>query len=172
MTPSHALPDVLAPGLSVVFCGTAAGETSASRGAYYAGPGNRFWRTLHVVGLTPMELKPEQFSTLPTFGIGLTDIVKHRAGNDCVLKESDVDVPSFRAKIRQFAPRFIAFNGKKAAAVFFGCSTGDVMFGEQLAREGETRVWVLPSTSGSARGFWTIEHWEKLASACQNPVRR
>ena len=41
------LPDVLEPGLRVVFCGTAAGKASARAGAYYAGPGNAFWPTLH-----------------------------------------------------------------------------------------------------------------------------
>jgi TDG/mug DNA glycosylase family protein len=44
-------PDLLAPNLSIVFCGTAVGNVSAQRGAYYAGPRNMFWPTLHnVVG--------------------------------------------------------------------------------------------------------------------------
>lgn len=49
----HVLPDVLEPGLKIVFCGTVAGRTSALRCAYYAGPGNKFWRMRHAVGLTP-----------------------------------------------------------------------------------------------------------------------
>ena len=52
------LPDLLAPGMRVVFCGTAPGTASARAGAYYAGPGNRFWATLHEVGLTPILLAP------------------------------------------------------------------------------------------------------------------
>lgn len=39
-------PDLLAPHLRLVFCGTAAGNVSAARGAYYAGPGNQFWPIL------------------------------------------------------------------------------------------------------------------------------
>jgi len=54
------LPDVLAPGLAIVFCGTAVGTVSARRRAYYAGPGNAFWPTLHRVGLTPRQLLPEE----------------------------------------------------------------------------------------------------------------
>ena len=43
---AEVLPDILQPGLRVVFCGTAAGRASAKARAYYAGPGNSFWKTL------------------------------------------------------------------------------------------------------------------------------
>jgi TDG/mug DNA glycosylase family protein len=58
------LDDLLRPGLRIVICGTAAGERSAKLGAYYAGPGNKFWRTLHKVGLTPRALIPAEFREL------------------------------------------------------------------------------------------------------------
>lgn len=51
------LPDVLVPGLKVVFCGNAAGTVSARKGAPYAGPGNYFWRALHEVGLEAYDLE-------------------------------------------------------------------------------------------------------------------
>src|SRR4051812_44186349 len=76
------LPDVLAPGLNVVFCGTAAGAVSAARGCYYAHPQNKFWRALHLSGLTPRLLAPEEFAALPSFGLGLTDIAKTVCGMD------------------------------------------------------------------------------------------
>lgn len=47
------LHDILAPNLDIVFCGTAVGNVSAQRNAYYAGPDDMFWPTLHTVGLTP-----------------------------------------------------------------------------------------------------------------------
>ena len=37
--------------LKLVVCGTAAGDRSAQLGQYYAGPGNKFWRTLASLGL-------------------------------------------------------------------------------------------------------------------------
>jgi len=80
------LPDLLLPGLRVVFCGTAAGTVSALRGAYYAGPGNRFWATLAATGLTPRRLAPEEFPQLLRFAIGLTDLAKSVSG-------ADVDLP-------------------------------------------------------------------------------
>jgi TDG/mug DNA glycosylase family protein len=56
---AHVLPDLIKPGLRIVFCGTAAGNVSAARGAYYAHPQNRFWSALHAFGLTPRQLEPE-----------------------------------------------------------------------------------------------------------------
>ena len=58
-SPAHVLPDLLRPGLRIVFCGTAAGNVSAARGAYYAHPQNRFWSALYAFGLTPRQLEPE-----------------------------------------------------------------------------------------------------------------
>ena len=78
----HLIPDVLKPGLSVVFCGTAPSATSFERRAYYARPGNRFWPTLHAVGLTPRQLRPEEFRRVTDFGIGLTDVCKTSWGQD------------------------------------------------------------------------------------------
>ena len=69
------LEDVLVHGLSLVICGMAAGPVSAARGEYYAGRGNKFWRTLFEVGLTPRQLAPAEFRLLPTWGIGLTEQV-------------------------------------------------------------------------------------------------
>ncbi len=76
----NVLPDVLAPGLRIVFCGTAVGSASARRRAYYAGPGNSFWPTLFTVGLTPRQLRPEEYATVIEYGLGLTDLAKSIAG--------------------------------------------------------------------------------------------
>ena len=70
------LDDLLASNLRLVICGTAAGHVSAARGAYYAGPGNKFWKTLFETGLTPRQLAPAEYRELHDYGIGLTDIAK------------------------------------------------------------------------------------------------
>jgi TDG/mug DNA glycosylase family protein len=62
------LPDLLAPGLNIVFCGTAVSAVSAARGAYYAGPGNAFWPTLYAVGLTPRRFEPEEYPSIIRLG--------------------------------------------------------------------------------------------------------
>jgi TDG/mug DNA glycosylase family protein len=79
------LPDILEPGLTTVFCGSAASSASARLGAYYAGPGNRFWQALYEGGLTSSLLTPTEFRRLPQFGIGITDLAKHESGMDISL---------------------------------------------------------------------------------------
>src|SRR5579864_5438728 len=76
------LPDLLAPDLKIVFCGTAAGATSARLGQYYAHRRNLFWPTLHGIGLTPRQLDPSEFRLLLDWRIGLTDIAKRSSGMD------------------------------------------------------------------------------------------
>lgn len=154
------LPDVLELGLKVVFCGTAVGKRSGELGQYYAGRGNRFWEILCDIGLTPRKLAPSEFRILPQYGIGLTDLVKNRAGNDNSLNPVDYDVCNFRSTIEKFAPAAIAFNGKSAAQVFLGYG---VNYGRQCERIGQTAIFVLPSTSAAARRYWDTKFWEELA---------
>ena len=171
MEESCKLPDVLRSGLKVVFCGTAAGTRSAQRGSYYAGPGNRFWRTLAAVGLTPRQLRPEEFEMLPSYGIGLTDVAKHVAGMDRALGTADFDVRGFRERVVRSAPKVLAFNGKKAAAVYLGVPTGSLSFGLLSERLGDTELFVLPSTSGAASGYWSEAPWRTLANHVRQPQR-
>jgi double-stranded uracil-DNA glycosylase len=156
------LPDVLRPGLRIVFCGTAAGSASARAGAYYAGPGNAFWATLHSVGLTPVLLSPSDFERLPEFGLGLTDVCKVLHGSDQEVGTAEFDVAGLESRIAEAEPANLAFNGKNAARAALGRRLD---YGPQLERIGGATIWVLPSTSGAARGFWSIEPWEALARA-------
>ncbi len=155
------LPDVLEPGLKVVFCGTAAGTVSARKKAYYAGPGNRFWKTLYEIGLTPRRLEPHEFASVLGFGIGLTDVAKTVFGSDHELPRSGFDPQALQNKIAQLAPQALAFNGKKSACEFFGVN--QVSYGRQNATIGRTVVFVLPSTSGAARRFWDVAYWSEVA---------
>jgi TDG/mug DNA glycosylase family protein len=155
------LPDVLAANLKVVFCGTQAGAQSARVGAYYAGRGNRFYETLYRVGLTPRKLEPPEYRLLLTYGIGLTDIAKHTSGADKTLRSEHFDADGLRKKMVEYAPRVLAFNGKRAAQTFYATS---VTYGLQHQSIGEIRVFVLPSTSGAARMFWDERYWRELAA--------
>jgi TDG/mug DNA glycosylase family protein len=157
------LPDLLRPGLKVVFCGTAPGAVSAARRAYYAGPGNRFWPTLFAVGLTPRLLKPEEFVLLPQFGIGLTDIAKTSSGADADIPDQAFDRGRLMASVRSARPDYLAFNGKKAASVFFGQPSAAISYGPAPSVADYPRVFVLPSTSGAAGGSWDPDPWHALA---------
>lgn len=156
------LPDVLAPGLAVVFCGNAAGKVSARRGAPYAGPGNYFWPALQEVGLTPVLLAPEEFRRLPDFGLGLTDACKTHSGSDAEVGTANHDPERVRRAVRAFAPAHLAFVGKQAARIVLG---RPIDYGRQPDPFEGAQTWVLPSTSGLARRFWSVEPWRELAAA-------
>ncbi len=158
---SPALRDLLRPGLDLVVCGTAAGSRSARVGSYYAGSGNKFWRILQEIKLTPGRLRPEEFESLPEFGIGLADLAKHYSGSDSGLRSGDYDLPGFLAKIEAMRPRVLAFNGKKAAKEFF--SSDKVHYGRQETQVGETILLGLPSPSDCADDYWNPSHWRDLA---------
>jgi double-stranded uracil-DNA glycosylase len=158
------LRDFLAPDLDVVFCGTAAGTRSAERGHYYAGAGNKFWPTLYAVGLTSVCLTPNEDFRVLEFRIGLTDLVKHHSGNDGSLAHDMYDVAGFEERILEFAPRFVAFNGKESAAIYKGKKTRNVPYGLLQEQIGQTRIFVLPSTSGGAYRYWDESEWRNLAN--------
>lgn len=158
---TYQLPDVLRPGLDVVFVGMAAGRRSAERREYYAGRGNKFWRVIHEVGFTPRQLAPDEFQLVLDYNIGLTDLNKTEAGMD--REVSGHDPEGLRSKIWSYQPRVVAFNGKAAAAAFLGKRTQELGYGRQNCRMGSTEVWVLPSTSGAAGRWWDVSHWKDLA---------
>jgi len=154
------LPDVLTPGLRLVFCGMAAGTRSAEIGAYYAGPGNKFWPTVHRIGLLP-RLAPVEFRRAMDHGIGLTDLAKRQSGGDAAIRIGERDRRVLREKIERFRPAILAFVGKGAACGFLECRTLD--YGWQDRRIGECRLYVLPSPSGAANAFWDEAPWFALA---------
>lgn len=158
------LPDVLAPGLRVVFCGTAPGTRSARDGAYYAHPGNHFWRTLFEVGLTPRLFAPSEFPGVLEFGIGLTDVAKYHFGSDAELPRSAFDAETLHRKLTRYRPRIIAFTSKNAARAGLAIASRELDYGEQDQHIANARVFVLPSPSGQARGFWDIAPWRVLAA--------
>ena len=147
------LPDYLAPGLRVVFCGTAVSTTSAGRGHDYAGPGNEFWPFLHQSGLTPVPLTPDDDARVLNFGLGLTDLVKEIAASSDAGLGSHYDAEGLVEKIERFTPAWLAFHGKTAGRVAtkaLGHGSA-VSLGQQGWSIGSTRVFVLPSASAANR---------------------
>jgi TDG/mug DNA glycosylase family protein len=155
------LDDLLAPDLKILFCGSAVGKVSAVRRAYYAGPGNKFWPTLYRIGLTPRQLAPGEYRDLLQFGLGLTDVEKRQSGSDSDIDFRRSDPAGLTRKVLDYRPRYLAFNGKKAAQVYL--RRHDVEYGLQSELVGRARLFVAPSTSGAANGFWNEELWLDLA---------
>ncbi|MAM94668.1 mismatch-specific DNA-glycosylase [Parvibaculum sp.] len=162
-TRGEKLPDVLVPGLDVVFVGTAPSRRSAAVGAYYAHPGNRFWTTLHEVGITPRLYEPHEYAELIHLGIGFTDMAKRASGMDHEIDPKLFEVERFEQEMRRCRPRAVAFTSKKAASVWMGVPTGNIQYGQQPRRPDFPEVFVLSSPSGAARRAWNIEPWQELA---------
>ncbi len=158
---THVLPDLLAHRLAIVFCGSAAGSASARAGAYYAGPGNRFWPTLHATGLTPRQFRPREFREILGLGIGLTDMAKTVSGADASLPADADDAAGLGQKIERYQPACLAFVGKRAGRAFLA---RPVEYGPQPETVGRTGLFVLPSPSGAARRWWDESWWHALAT--------
>lgn len=156
------VPDLLRDGLDLVLCGTAPSRASKEAGAYYAHPGNIFWKTLFDVSLTPRLVAPKDYACLLAWNIGLTDLNKTEWGADSELSHAAFDVAAFSGKMRRNAPRVIAFTSKFAASQFFGKKA--LSYGLQPETLFDSALFVAPSTSGRARNYFQIEHWSALAA--------
>ena len=158
----HLVPDLLGPGLDLVFCGTAPSPASFRARAYYANPGNAFWPTLHAVGLTPDRLAPERYPELLGLGIGLTDLNKTEYGSDHELSAHAMDAAALHAKLRRFRPAAIAFTSKHAASLALGIKAP--AYGRQADDLEGAIAFVLASPSGRARSFWTLAPWREVGA--------
>jgi TDG/mug DNA glycosylase family protein len=130
----------------VVFCGINPGHWSAEAGAHFANPRNDFWRLLHDSGFTPRLLAPDQQFELLSFGCGLTNAAFRTTRGSSDLRRSDFAGSAERlaSLALELDPELIAFVGKEAYRGAFGERPE---LGEQERRLGETRLFVLPSTS-------------------------
>ena len=141
-----AVPDVLAPGLDVVFCGINPGRRSAAAGAHFANPRNDFWRLLADAGFTPRLLDPAEQHTVVEYSLGLTNAARRTTKGVGELRRADFAGADERLErlAAELHPRFLAFVGKTA---YRGAFREKPELGLQERRLGETRLFVLPSTS-------------------------
>jgi TDG/mug DNA glycosylase family protein len=158
---AEALPDIIAEHLDVIFCGINPGLTAAGTGHHFAGRGNRFWRTIHLAGFTPIEILARNDHTILQYGFGLTTVVDRPTARADQLSANDFIAAAapFEQKIMRYAPQFVAFLGKAAYAAMSG--ERDIAWGSQPVPCGGATVWVLPNPSGRNRAF-TLE---QLAAA-------
>lgn len=158
------LKDVLTQNLDVVFCGTAKGKKSADSGFYYAHVRNKFYKILFEAGFTPYKLTPENCYEINQYKIGLTDLVHKQSGNDKQINKSNYEVDLFIQKMVKYQPGFVAFTSKTAAsfALGFGGKTRHIDYGLYDKEIGRSKIFVLPSTSGSAGRYWNPDYWHAL----------
>jgi TDG/mug DNA glycosylase family protein len=142
------VPDVIAPGLDVLFCGINPGLYSGAVRHHFARPGNRFWRTLHGAGFTDRVLSPFEEGRLLVEGLGITNLVERATGGADELSADELRAGARRLvrKIRRYGPTVVAFLGLSAYRVAFGRPAAAP--GPQPEDLGGTGVWLLPNPSG------------------------
>lgn len=155
------VPDVIADGLDILFCGINPGLYSAHTGHHFARPGNRFWPALHRAGLTPRQLRPEEQHLLPRWGMGITNLVARATAraDELTARELTAGGTTLRDKLTRHRPRLLAVLGVGAYRTAFAAPRARV--GLQPGELADTPVWVLPNPSG------LNAHWSLAAIATE-----
>jgi len=151
--PLRELPDLLEPGLRLVFIGFNASLHAARTGHYYSRPANRFWGLLREVGLVPSDFTSDRDAELPSLGIGMTDLVKRPTGgvDEVSREEFRAGVVQVCEKLERFRPAVVCCVGRGVFAWLAGRPS--VGWGIQPTAVAGARVFVMPSTSGRANRF-------------------
>ena len=142
------VPDIIAPDLSVLFCGINPSLYSAAVGHHFARPGNRFWRSLHGAGFTERLLTPFEDSDLVQFGYGLTNIVDRATARADELDPEELVTghQQLATKVQYYRPKVLAVLGMGAYRTAFNRLKAVV--GKQDETLHGAIVWVLPNPSG------------------------
>lgn len=142
------VPDVIAPGLRVLFCGINPGLYSAAIGHHFGRPGNRFWKALWAAGFTPRLLSPFEDSTLLDYGLGITNLCPRTTASADELTPGELAGGALElvAKAAQYRPRTVAVLG--IGAYRLGFDRPDATVGRQHETIGPAAAWVLPNPSG------------------------
>jgi double-stranded uracil-DNA glycosylase len=163
------IPDVIAPGLRVLFCGINPGLYSAATGHHFARPGNRFWPALHRGGFVPRQLHPSEQEDLLEYGLGITNLVDRGTARADELTPTEIVEGGavLAAKVRRLRPAWLAVLGVSAYRTAFRVPRAAV--GPQEVAIGTTRVWVLPNPSG-LNAHYTLERLAGEFSALHHAV--
>jgi TDG/mug DNA glycosylase family protein len=170
-TPESAVPDVLAHGLTCIFCGINPGRVSADAAAHFANPRNDFWRLLHDAGFTPRLFDPQEQFALLELGIGVTNAAARTTPGSGDLRRGDFDPERLERVAVELDPVAIAFVGKEA---YRGLFNERPELGPQWRTLGPTALYVLPSTSPANAAVPYDERlsWFRALKEWLEPVQR
>ena len=139
---------MIAPDLTVLFCGINPGLYTAAVQQHFGRPGNRFWPTLHGAGFTPRLFHPSEQRELLELGYGITNVVARATATADALTREELREGAARLtrKVKRYRPRALAIVG--IGAYRTGFDRPKASMGRQEERIGDTEIWVLPNPSG------------------------
>jgi TDG/mug DNA glycosylase family protein len=142
------VPDLIAPGLAILFCGINPGLYSGATGYHFARPGNRFWRALHAAGFTERVIAPWEERLLLARGLGITSLVARATATAAELDDGELVAGRARLArlVRRYRPRTVAILGIGAYRTAFARPRAVV--GPQVETLAGAALWVLPNPSG------------------------
>lgn len=166
-----AVPDLIAPGLRVLFCGINPSLYSAAVGHHFARPGNRFWPALHAAGITPRRLSPEEEQELLALGYGITNVAPRAtaAADELSASELVAGGRALEAKARRLRPAVVAVLGLGAYRAAFARPRAPI--GPQPERLGDAALWVLPNPSGLNAHYQIADLAAQLAALREGAER-
>jgi TDG/mug DNA glycosylase family protein len=167
------VPDLVGPGLKLLFVGINPGLWTAATQTHFAHPGNRFYPALRLAGIVGRDLDrsgpmtQQDRAYLMERGIGITNLVNRATARADEL--SPAELGAGRTRLEAFValhqPRVVAVAGLTAYRAAFADPRASR--GEQTNRLSGARVWVVPNPSG-LNAHETIA---SLAQAYAEPAR-
>ena len=147
------VPDYLRPGLKLAIVGINPGLRSGQSHHHYAFRGNHFWPLLYESGVLPEPLTFAEDHRVLEFDIGLTNLCDRtsRAADELTKNELREGAESLRAKLLEFHPRIVCFNGMGIYEAFSGRKK--VSTGLQPETLDGMLMYVVPSSSGRTAAY-------------------
>lgn len=144
------VPDLIAPGLKILFCGINPSLYSAVVGHHFARPGNRFWPALFAGGFTPRLFAPWEGDRLLSLGYGISNVVDRATASADELKADEYLEGGrlLEEKVRRQRPRLVAILGVMAYRAAFGRKDAAAGRQPETATLAGAAIWVLPNPSG------------------------
>jgi double-stranded uracil-DNA glycosylase len=167
------VPDLLGPGLRLLFVGINPGLWTAATQTHFAHPVNRFYPALLRAGLIDRRIDPsagmtdEDRAYLVGRGIGITNLVEQATARAAELPIADLRAGAERleALVARVRPRVVAVAGVTAYRTAF--TRPKAVAGPQPESLADAALWVVPNPSG-LNAHETID---SLAAAYAEPAR-
>lgn len=169
------VPDLIGPGLRLLFVGINPGLWTAATQTHFAHPVNRFYPALLAAGIITRRIDPaagmsdEDRAHLIERGIGISNVVHRASARADELSRTELVEGGRRLQelVRRERPRVVAVAGITAYRSAFGQPRSAAGLQPPDAAWGDAEVWVVPNPSG----LNAHETVASLAEAYARPAR-